>query len=83
MIVEIDESLFTKMKNNSGCVLPQQWIFGGCCSFCFQIGMQNLNERDFDNAWNFNMFDCWKGYKHEKLLEAGLPHFTVNHTYNS
>ena len=30
-IVEIDESLFIKLKNNCARVLPKQWVFGGIC----------------------------------------------------
>jgi hypothetical protein len=30
LTVEIDESLFSKSKNN-GHILPEQWVFGGIC----------------------------------------------------
>lgn len=91
IIVEIDESLFYKRKNNVGRILGSGWIFGGVeredHSKCFMILVPNRKAEtllpiisQFVRPGSIIVSDMWAGYT--RLGELGYTHRVINHSEN-
>lgn len=87
-IVEIDESLFGKMKYGRGRPVNGKWVFGGVergSSKCFFRVVPDRSKetlfpiiRDWVLPGTTIISDCWAAYK--CLEDEGFQHLSVNHS---
>uniref|UniRef100_A0A914VW32 ISXO2-like transposase domain-containing protein n=1 Tax=Plectus sambesii TaxID=2011161 RepID=A0A914VW32_9BILA len=92
LTVEIDESLFFKMKHNRGAPRPQKWILGGVERVSKKCFMVEVDRRDADTLmpiiqqWVLPgsrvITDQWGAYMGAQGFPANpqYTHVSVNHT---
>ncbi|KCZ78426.1 hypothetical protein H311_00547, partial [Anncaliia algerae PRA109] len=86
-VVQIDESLFVRRKNNSGRMPNINWVFGGidCLSKeCFLLPVAQRNActlipiiRTYIRPGSIIMSDLWKAY--DTVSHYDYEHLRVNH----
>jgi len=90
VVVEIDESCFSKRKYNVGRLNKNTWVFGGkerdSNKYFFEIvpdrsakTLIEIINRKIDKE-SIIISDCWAAY--QRLEKEGFMHLTVNHKYN-
>lgn len=87
LIAEIDESLFTRRKNNAG-RSNNGFLkaLAGKRKECFLVGVKHRAAATLIQAIKDNInkgttiySDCWRSYKTDELQNAGFNRLTVNH----
>jgi len=83
--------MFSRLKNQVGRVLPQQWVFGGLCretGDCFLIPVPNRSKEPLMPIISANILpgttivsDQWRAYNAIGTLR-GISHQSVNHSLN-
>lgn len=89
MVVEIDESMFSRRKNNVGRVLAAQWVFGGICRQTSECFLYAVSDRSANTLLPIIqtcvrpgttiMSDLWAAYNGMQNLPQ-YTHLTVNHS---
>ena len=77
--VEIDESMFTRRKNQVGRILPQQWVFGRLPNRSKETLMPIISAHILPGTTIIS--DQWRAYNALSTL-PGISHQTVNHSVN-
>lgn len=90
IVVEIDECKIWKRKYNKGCLIADQWIFGGVernTNNVFIVPVENRSSTTLLNImkqWikpcSIIISDCWKAYN--CLKDEGYQYLIVNHKLN-
>ena len=92
MDIEIDESMFSRRKNQVGREYPAQWVYGGICrqtKECFLFTVEDRTAATLEPIIVQSILpgsqivsDEWRSYEKIPNLSQSYTHFTVNYSRN-